>query len=165
MLVGPNSIAGEWGHNPLPWMTPDEFPGPPCYCGKHGLHRDLPVGPRRWRATTSGPPGRRWTRRPSWQQAAAGDSAAEATLVRYEDRMARALASILNVLDPDVVVLGGGLSQDRAPVRERPQAVGHAMRSPTPWSPAWLPPRHGDASGVRGAAWLWPAEIARATAS
>ena len=110
VLAGPNAIAGEWGHNPLPWMRADEFPGPTCYCGKQGCIETFLSGPGlakdHLRITGEAADGPTIVSR-----AAAGDPAAAATMDRYEDRMARALASVLNVLDPDVVVLGGGLSK------------------------------------------------------
>jgi fructokinase len=153
ILVGPNSIAGEWGHNPLPWMTPDEFPGPPCYCGQRGCIETFLSGPAlaqdHQRVT-----GEALTGPAVVAAAAAGDSAAEATIVRYEDRMARALASVLNMLDPDVVVLGGGLSQVQRLYQNVPLLWGKYVFSDQVVT-RLVPPRHGDASGVRGAAWLW----------
>jgi fructokinase len=153
ILVGPNAIAGEWGHNPQPWMTPDEFPGPPCYCGKRGCIETFLSGPGlakdHERATGQALPGPAVV-----AAAAAGDSAAEATIVRYEDRMARALASVLNTLDPDVVVLGGGLSQVARLYENVPRLWGKYAFSDQVVT-RLVPPRHGDASGVRGAAWLW----------
>jgi predicted NBD/HSP70 family sugar kinase len=151
--TGPNSIAGEWGHNPLPWPRDDERPGPPCYCGRSGCIETFLSGPglafdHRQRT------GEALDAAEVAGRAAAGDAQAEATLVRYGERMARALASIINVVDPDVIVLGGGLSNLRRLY----------ARVPTLWGP-WVfsdrvdtrlvPPKHGDSSGVRGAAWLW----------
>jgi fructokinase len=155
VLVGPNAVAGEWGHNPLPWPRPGEWPGPACYCGKTGCIETFLSGPGladdHARAT-----GTRLEAPELARRAAAGDPGAEATLARYEDRMARALASVVNVLDPDVIVLGGGMSNlDRlyAAVPRRWQAYAFSDRVDTPLRP----PVHGDSSGVRGAAWLWPA--------
>ncbi|HEY0714625.1 MAG TPA: ROK family protein [Polyangia bacterium] len=154
VLVGPNAIAGEWGHNPLPGIRADELPGPACYCGRNGCIETFLSGPGlsrdHERAT-----GQRLDAAAVAERADAGDAAAEATLVRYEDRMARALASILNVLDPDVVVLGGGLSKIERLYRNVPKQWGRYAFSDT-MTTQLLPPKHGDASGVRGAAWLWP---------
>jgi fructokinase len=155
VLAGASGIAGEWGHNPLPWMRADEFPGPPCYCGKHGCIETFLSGPGLARdhqqATGQVLDGPNIVAR-----AVAGDPAAAATLSRYEERMARALASVLNVLDPDVVVLGGGLSQIGRLYENVPRLWGRYAFSDS-ISTGLVPPRHGDASGVRGAAWLWPA--------
>ena len=153
VLTGPNAIAGEWGHNPLPWPREGEWPGPACYCGKTGCVETFLSGPglaRDFRQAT----GEEITAPEIAGRAGRGDTAATAALERYEDRMARALAVVLNVLDPDVVVLGGGMSQ-----------VGRLYESvPRLWQ-EWVfsdrvdtilrPPVHGDSSGVRGAAWLW----------
>jgi fructokinase len=153
-LDGPNRIAGEWGHNPLPWMTPDEFPGPPCYCGKRGCIETFLSGPglERDYATTAG------TARSSVDIVAAaerGAADAVSAITRYHDRLARALASVINVLDPDVIVLGGGMSN-------LPDLAG-AVSARLPrfvFSDAVhtrvVRNRHGDSSGVRGAAWLFP---------
>jgi fructokinase len=151
--TGPNAIAGEWGHNPLPWPRDEERPGPTCYCGLSGCIETFLSGPGlvHDHAAASGQ-----TLQPPVivSRAATGDPDAEASLRRYEDRLARALASVINVLDPDVVVLGGGLSNlgrlyDALP-RLWPRYV-FSDRVDT----RVLPPKHGDASGVRGAAWLW----------
>jgi fructokinase len=154
LLVGPNAVAGEWGHNPLPWPREGEWPGPPCYCGKTGCIEKFLSGPGlasdHERVTGTRAEAPELARR-----AAAGDAAAEATLGRYEDRMARALACVINVLDPDVIVLGGGMSKVErlyTTVPRRWAAYAFSDRVDTPLRP----PVHGDASGVRGAAWLWP---------
>jgi fructokinase len=152
-LGGRNAIAGEWGHNPLPWPRPEEWPGPPCYCGKTGCVETFLSGPglaRDYRAAA----GVAIEAAEVASRAEAGEAAALAVLERYEDRMARALAVVLNVLDPDVVVLGGGLSQVRRIYDNVPrlwQAWAFSDRVDT----LLRPPLHGDASGVRGAAWLW----------
>jgi fructokinase len=153
VLTGPNAIAGEWGHNPLPWPGADEQPGDACYCGLRGCIETFLSGPG-MAADHARVTGESRSSAEVAARAAAGDAAAEATLRRYEGRMARALASIINVLDPDVIVLGGGLSK-----LERLYT-----NVPAQWA-AWIfsdrvetrlvAPRHGDASGVRGAAWLW----------
>ena len=112
LLAGANAIAGEWGHNPLPWPRDDERPGPPCYCGRHGLHRDVPLRAGSGARPQRAPGGEAGSTRPTI--AASGRRAATRwpsdAARRYEDRLARGLASIINVLDPDVIVLGGGLS-------------------------------------------------------
>jgi fructokinase len=155
VLDGPNGIAGEWGHNPLPWPRDDERPGAPCFCGRFGCVETFLSGPglaRDHGATT----GAALAPEAILAAATAGDPAAEATLQRYEERLARALAHVINVLDPDVVVLGGGLSNlDRlyASVPRRWGAWVFSDRVDT----VLRKHRHGDASGVRGAAWLWPA--------
>jgi fructokinase len=153
VLTGPNAIAGEWGHNPLPWPRADEWPGPACYCGKTACLETFLSGPGmaddHRRAT-----GERVEAPELARRAAGGDAAAEATLARYEDRMARGLATVVNVLDPDVVVLGGGMSNlDRLyeAVPRLWQGYVFSDRCDTPIRRA----AHGDSSGVRGAAWLW----------
>jgi fructokinase len=153
VLVGANAIGGEWGHNPLPAARGVESPGPQCYCGRRGCIETFLSGPGLERDhSASG--GENVTAQEIAARAAAGDSLADAALARYEDRMARALASIINVIDPDIIVLGGGLSNIER-LHERVPAL-------------WLPhifsdrvvtrlarAKHGDSSGVRGAAWLW----------
>jgi len=159
-LPGANLIAGEWGHNPLPWATPDEQPGPPCYCGKHGCVESWLSGPgfehdhtERTGITVSG--------REIVRAAASGDAGAMATLARYHDRLSRALASLINVLDPDVVVLGGGMSNlpglPEATSALLPRHVLAVGASSDPVLTRVVRAAHGDSSGVRGAAWLWPA--------
>jgi fructokinase len=149
VLSGPNRIAGEWGHNPLPWATDAERPGPDCYCGKRGCIETFLSGPglSRDHRSASG------EERRAEELAAATDAEGHATLERYEHRLARALAHVINILDPDIIVLGGGLSN----------VARWYDRVPRLWS-RWvfsdrvetllLPNRHGDSSGVRGAAWL-----------
>ncbi len=154
--TGPNAIAGEFGHNPLPWPNLDEGPAPECYCGKTGCIETYLSGPglSRDHERTSG---RSLDAVEIAARAAGGDAVAEATLRRYEDRMARALASVINILDPDVVVLGGGLSNlprlyDNVPRRWTSYVFSDRVDT------RLVSPRHGDSSGVRGAAWLWPPE-------
>jgi fructokinase len=153
VLTGPNAIAGEWGHNPLPWPREGERPGPDCYCGKTGCVETFLSGPglaRDYRAATGDP-----VDAPEVvARAARGEAAAEAALARYEDRMARALAVVLNVLDPDVVVLGGGVSQV-ARLYEAVPSLWQQWAFSDRVDTRLCPPAHGDASGVRGAAWLW----------
>ncbi len=114
--TGMNGVAGEWGHNPLPWANANEYPGPDCYCGQ---------------------------------------PAALAALERYEDRLARGLAQIINMLDPDVIVLGGGVSQVPRLYANLPRRITQFVFGREATTPV-LPAKHGDSSGVRGAAWLWP---------
>jgi len=153
VLEGSNAIAGEWGHNPLPWPRDDECPGPSCYCGKAGCIERWISGPGmagdHERAT-----GRAVATVDIVAGAAAGDSGSDATLARYEDRLARSLAHVINVLDPDVIVLGGGVSNiDRLYVNV-PKLWGAWVFSDRV-DTSLVKPAHGDSSGVRGAAWLW----------
>jgi fructokinase len=153
VLTGPNAIAGEWGHNPLPWPREGEWPGPPCYCGKTGCVETFLSGPGMARDHLQAT-GEALGAPEIAARAERGDAAARATLTRYEDRMARALAVVLDILDPDVVVLGGGMSQIARLYETVPrlwQAWAFSDRVDT----ALKPPVHGDSSGVRGAAWLW----------
>lgn len=153
VLTGPNAIAGEWGHNPLPWPTDDERPGPRCYCGHRGCIETFLSGPglvhdHQSRGGTAA------TAKALADAARAGDPAAVAALARYTDRLARGLAQVINILDPDVIVLGGGLSAIDSLYTEVPhhwQRYVFSDRVDT----RLLPPVHGDSSGVRGAAWLW----------
>ncbi|WP_218068316.1 ROK family protein [Candidatus Thiosymbion oneisti] len=151
LLTGPNRIAGEWGHNPLPWPRDDELPGPPCHCGKRGCIETFLSGPG-LASDLLRTTGRHLT--PPQIVAAAHDPEAEAALRRYEDRMARALASVVNLLDPDVIVLGGGLSNLNRLYREVPKLIGRYLFSDGTHIDL-RSPIHGDSSGVRGAAWLW----------
>ena len=151
--TGPNAIGGEWGHNPLPWPEDSERPGPPCYCGLTGCLETFLSGPGMSRDHASAA-GEVLTPAEIEARARASDAAAEATLARYEDRLARGLASVINVVDPDVIVLGGGLSNlDRLyrNVPARWQRYVFSDRVDT----RLVDPVHGDSSGVRGAAWLW----------
>jgi len=153
VLTGPNAIAGEWGHNPLPWPDPGELPGDPCYCGLRGCIETFLSGPG-LSADHARVTGDARSSADIAVLAAAGDAAAEATLQRYEGRMARALASVINVLDPDVIVLGGGLSKLDRLYRNVPVQWARWVFSDRV-DTQLVAPRHGDASGVRGAAWLW----------
>lgn len=150
--TGPNGVAGEWGHNPMPWPEADEWPGPPCYCGRTGCVETLLSGPglARDHARLHGGD----LDAPAIvDRAGSGDAAAEATLRRYEERLARALAHVVNVLDPDAVVLGGGLSNLTRLYAAVPRLWGRWVFSDRV-DTRLLPPLHGDTSGVRGAAWL-----------
>lgn len=159
IVAGANGIAGEWGHNPLPWPRPDELPGPPCYCGRSGCIETFLSGPG-LAADHSRHGNSPATAAYIAAAALAGDAASRTTLDRYAERLARALAHVVNVLDPDAVVLGGGLSAiaalyDLVPRLWRPYVFSEDIAT------RLLPPRHGDSSGVRGAAWLWSPEEAR----
>jgi len=159
LLTGANAIAGEWGHNPLPWPRNDERPGPKCYCGKRGCMETFLSGPGLSNDH------RRVTNQvmSAWEivdEAWHGNRDCEASLKRYEDRMARGLAHVINILDPDVIVLGGGLSNlmrlyVNVPLLWPQYVFTDQIKTPL------VPPRHGDSSGVRGAAWLWPEEAVR----
>jgi fructokinase len=152
-LTGANLIAGEWGHNPLPAPTDDERPGPACYCGRRGCVETFLSGPA-LAADHARHGGARRTAAEVARDAAAGDPAAAATLARYVDRLARALAAVVNVLDPDVIVLGGGVSNvpglaEAASAALPPHVFSDSVATRV------VRNAHGDSSGVRGAAWLW----------
>lgn len=153
LLDGPNAIAGEWGHNPLPWPGDDERPGPDCYCGKRGCIETFLSGPGL--SLDYGADGRAASAAEISARAAAGETAAVACLQRYEDRMARSLATVINLIDPEVIVLGGGLSQIERLYHNVPQRWGRYVFSDIVHT-RLTRPMHGDSSGVRGAAWLWP---------
>ena len=156
-LTGAQAIAGEWGHNPLPQPRDDERPGPQCYCGRMGCIETWLSGPRvqeQFAART----GRTLRATEIADAALAGDCAAVAQMEVYCDRLARALASVINIVDPHAIVLGGGLSRiaqlyDRVPQLWK---TGYVFSEPEHIVTRLLPPVHGDSSGVRGAAWLWP---------
>ena len=154
VLTGPNGIAGEWGHNPLPWPTEEERPGPRCYCGQHGCLETFISGPA-MQADHERRTGRQRKPAEIVVDAASGDRAAQETLSRHEERMARALASVINLLDPDVIVLGGGLSNIDSLYDNLPRLWGAHVFSDAGRTKL-VKARHGDSSGVRGAAWLWP---------
>ncbi len=150
IVSGLHSIAGEWGHNPLPWPTADESPGTRCHCGKHGCIETWLSGPAiATHFAAGGTPTQEIV-----QRAAAGDAAAEAYLQRVEDRLARALATIINVLDPQVIVLGGGVSNIARLYENVPRLLPKYVFSEFVATKI-VRNVHGDASGVRGAAWLW----------
>jgi len=153
VLTGPNAIAGEWGHNPLPWTRDDERPGAACYCGKSGCIETWLSGPGMSRDyLESG--GQAIEAKQIVALAVSGDEGAAACLESYADRMARSLAHVINILDPDAIVLGGGMSNiDRLYTRV-PELWGQYVFSDRV-DTKLLPPEHGDSSGVRGAAWLW----------
>jgi fructokinase len=153
VLEGRHRIAGEWGHNPMPWPREDEQPGPKCYCGRTGCIETFLSGAG-LSAAYAEVSNRHAEASEIAAAAAAGDANASKALDRYEQRLARALASIINVLDPDVIVLGGGLSNisrlyTNVPANWRPFVFSDSADTPL------VPARYGDSSGVRGAAWLW----------
>jgi fructokinase len=154
VLTGPNAIAGEWGHNPLPWPEADELPGPPCYCGRRGCIETFLSGPG-MRADHERRTGRSVEPADIDAAAASGDAQAEATLQRYESRMARGLASVINILDPDVIVLGGGMSMMTRLYTHVPRLWTAYVFSDNVTTRI-VPAMHGPSSGMRGAAWLWP---------
>jgi fructokinase len=153
LLAGPNAIAGEWGHNPLPWPAGDERPGAHCFCGKQGCIETFLSGPGLaldHRRTT----GEQLQPEEVVSRALAGERAAAATVRRYEGRLARALASVINVIDPEIIVLGGGMSNigslyERVPPLLADWVFSDVVRTPV------VRNAHGDSSGVRGAALLW----------
>jgi fructokinase len=155
-LTGLHAIAGEWGHNPLPVPRDDERPGAPCYCGRHGCIETWLSGPalsRQFQKMS----GRSLRATEIAEGAAASDAQAAAMMERYCDRLARALGSVINLIDPDAIVLGGGLSRIALLYRRVPELWHRSIFSePGHIRTRLLPPRHGDSSGVRGAAWLWP---------
>lgn len=153
-LTGPNAIAGEWGHNALPWPTADELPGPACYCGRTGCIETFLSGPGMRRDHLAAT-GRDLTPPEIASLAAGGDPGAEATLLSYVDRLARGLASVINIVDPDVIVLGGGMSNLEVLYGGVPNTWAQYVFS-TEVRTALVRADHGDSSGVRGAARLWP---------
>jgi fructokinase len=158
ILDGPNQVAGEWGHNPLPWMTDEERQdAPSCYCGKTGCVETWLSGPgfERDAARLSG---QARSAPEVVHAAAAGDAGAIQALRRYEDRLSRGLASVINLLDPGAVVLGGGMSNLPGLSDAVAALLPEYVFSDTVLTPV-VPNRHGDSSGVRGAAWLWPRSI------
>jgi fructokinase len=152
LIAGAHAIAGEWGHNPLPWPAPDELPGPPCYCGRFGCLETWLSGPG-----LAEDHHRRGGDRATSEQIVAQasvDPRAAATLRAWTSRLARGFASMINVFDPDVIVVGGGLSQVSAIYRDVPAIWSQWVFSDVV-ATRLVPARYGDASGVRGAAWLW----------
>jgi fructokinase len=153
VLGGANGLAGEWGHNPLPWATAAETPGPACYCGRSGCLETWLSGPGL--ARDHGAPGSAVAVAEAAQR---GDAAATAALDRHAHRLARGLAAVINLLDPDVIVLAGGVSQRPGlvdAVTARWQTWVFSAGDDAPLRTRLCTAAHGDASGVRGAAWLW----------
>ncbi len=153
VLEGANAIAGEWGHNALPWPEASELPGPPCYCGKNGCIETFVSGPGLVRDHEAAS-GEKLAADEIARRAMAGDAAAAATLARYEHRLARALASVINVLDPQVIVVGGGVSNIARLYANVPKLWTRWVFSEEVRTQL-VPNYHGDSSGVRGAALLW----------
>jgi fructokinase len=154
LVDGRNKIAGEWGHNPLPWAEVGERPGVLCYCGKSGCIETYLSGAGLARDHHARS-GKGFTAEEIAEAAAAGDEQANAALDAYRDRLARSLASLVNILDPDAIVLGGGLSNIARLYEMLPALIGNYAFSDGLDTPV-LRAVHGDSSGVRGAAWLWP---------
>ena len=153
IVEGRNRVAGEWGHNPLPWMTPAEFPGPACWCGQRGCIESFLCGPA-LAAEADGPGARDASGLPA--RAAGSDAQAKAVLDRHADRLARALAAVVNLVDPEAIVLGGGLSNMDHLYESLPRLIPRHVFSDAFSTPV-LRARHGDSSGVFGAARLWDA--------
>ena len=153
ILQGPHRVAGEWGHTPLPWPRGQEVPGHLCWCGKYGCLETYVAGPSLAR-DCDGPGAHDASLLPA--RAAAGDQLAADALARHADRLARGLAVVINLLDPDVIVLGGGLSNLDHLYIDLPRLIPTHAFSDVIATPI-LRNTHGDSSGVRGAAWLWPA--------
>ncbi|SFR43582.1 N-acetylglucosamine kinase [Marinobacter daqiaonensis] len=152
LLTGPNGVAGEWGHNPLPWTPDGELLGRPCFCGRHGCNETFLSGTglarthqRLWGAAMDA--------RQVVELSAAGDGPARQTMSQYLEHLARGLAGVINVLDPDVIVLGGGMSNVPGIYSELPERLPRYVFGGECDTPV-LSARHGDSSGVRGAAWL-----------
>jgi fructokinase len=157
VVSGCNAVGGEWGHNPLPRPSPDEMPGPLCYCGRNGCLETFLSGPglradfaRAVSVATDDAPDAAEIA----ELAEMGDADADAALCRYEDRMARALAAMINIVDPHVVVLGGGVSNVERLYRNVPELMAPHVFSDIV-ATRLVRNKHGDSSGVRGAAWLW----------
>lgn len=151
IVEGRNGIAGEWGHTPLPWPRPEEYPGPDCWCGRKGCLETWIAGPAFSRDAGFA------TGQATLDAVNGGDAGATAALDRYVDRLARAFACVCDLIDPDVIVLGGGMSNvdalyDRLPTAIAPLVFSDVFETPVKKAV------HGDSSGVRGAVWLWPAE-------
>lgn len=153
VLTGRNAVAGEWGHNPLPWPQAGESPGPACWCGKRGCIETWLSGPGMQRDHLRYAD-EELSSEEIVARAVAGDAGCERTLRCYEDRMARGLAQVINVLDPDVIVLGGGMSNISRLYENVPHLLSRYVFSDHVTTEL-RPPKHGDSSGVRGAAWLW----------
>lgn len=154
LIDGPNGIGGEWGHNPLPWPRPDEYPGPECWCGRQGCMETWVAGPALER-TFAEAAGRELRASEIAARADAGEPAAREVIAAHTDRLARGLAHVVNIFDPEVIVLGGGLSNLPHLYDALPGAIARHVFSDDP-KVEIRPPRWGDSSGVRGAARLWP---------
>ncbi|WP_454716975.1 ROK family protein [Caulobacter segnis] len=151
IIDGHNGFGGEWGHMPLPWPKPEEYPGPECWCGRKGCMETWVSGPAFSRDAGFA------TGQATMDAIQSGDASAAAALDRYVDRLSRGLAAICDIIDPDVIVLGGGMSNvdalyDRLPAAIAPHVFSDVFETPVKKA------AHGDSSGVRGAVWLWPLE-------
>ena len=153
-IIGANAIAGEWGHNPLPWPTPDELPGRECYCGKQGCIETWLSGPGFALDYQLNNQQQNISAKDIVLLAQQGNELAQESLQLYEERLAKSLATIINVIDPDVIVLGGGMSNVNQLYESVPKRWGKYIFSDHV-DTKLVPPIHGDSSGVRGAAWLW----------
>lgn len=153
IVDGPRASGGEWGHNPLPWATTAESPGPLCWCGRHGCLETWLSGPG-MAADHRSVTGEEFTAGEIARRAEAGDRASSATLQRHASRLARGLAHVANIVDPDVIVLGGGLSLMPHLYRDLPALIAPYLFTDSAEIDV-RPPRWGDAGGARGAAWLW----------
>lgn len=153
LLTGPNAIAGEWGHNPLPWLEDRDRPLPRCYCGKSGCIETYLSGPG-FAAQHRSRTGASLTAAQIVQASMHGDPACSASMRQYEQRLARSLSMVINILDPEVIVLGGGLSNYAGLYDEVPRLWRDFVFSDRV-DTRLVPPKYGDSSGVRGAAWLW----------
>ena len=154
--AGPNGVAGEWGHNPLPWPKPEENPGPACYCGKNGC-MEMWVSGTGIALDYKNMTGRERTTREIMADFNAGDATAAEIVERLEDRLARGLAQVINTLDPDAIVLGGGVSRTEHLYKALPKKLPAYVFGGEVTTPI-LQAMYGDSSGVRGAAWLWPSK-------
>ena len=156
VIEGRNAIAGEWGHTPLPWPTADEHPGPTCWCGRHNC-LELYISGTGFEADHARATGRTISALDIAAAARAGDAAATQSLDRYIERLGRGLAMICDIIDPDVIVLGGGMSNVTELYARVPAVLAHWLFSDVCETPI-VPARFGDSSGVRGAALLWSAD-------
>src|SRR5271168_1594511 len=152
--AGPNGVAGEWGHNPLPWQRQEEYPGPLCYCGKRGC-MEMWVSGTGIALDYKNATGRERTTREIMADFEAGDPVAAAAVERLEDRLARGLAQVINIFDPEGIVMGGGVSRVQHLYQALPKKLAEYVFGGEASTPV-LQAKYGDASGVRGAAWLWP---------
>lgn len=154
VITGANAVSGEWGHTPLPWMTAEEYPGAACYCGRQGCIETFVSGPA-FESAFAQQTGQKRNAAQIAEAARAGDRDAGIALNRFEDQLARALTMLINVIDPDVIVLGGGLSNIALLYENLPAKVAHYAFSDAVHTPI-VQAVHGDSGGVRGAASLWP---------
>ena len=157
LINGPRNITGEWGHVPLPWAQKEEHPGPLCWCGQNGCMETFVSGPA-LALDHLQQTGEQFTAHELHQRALAGDPLARTSLSRHVSRLARGLAMVSNIFDPDIIVLGGGLSQMPHLYEQLPDLIAPFLFTDDRQALV-VAPRHGDASGVRGAAWLWENQI------